>query len=481
MAILSRLVQEQTDLSADDAHELSRLVEEWGLIADLALSDLLLWVPTWNDAGFVAAAQVRPTTAPTSVPEDMVGEFLPRGRTPEVDQALAFGRPVRARSDGEGVLPVGLEAFPVVRDGRAIAVVARHTSPSPRAVGRIEEIYLQSADDLLGMVAEGAFPGPAAPTEGMDSPRVGDGLVRLDERGMVSYASPNAVSALRRLGLATEIIGTRFSDLAMRLSHRPGPMDEALSAVAGGRVSGQADVENVSASVVLRGFPLVRDRQPAGAVLFVRDATDMRRRERALISKDATIREVHHRVKNNLQTVAAMLRLQARRAQSDEAREALAEAELRVGAIAVVHEVLSGDAAQQVTFDEVVDRIIALVRDLAPAYGAQMPVITRTGGWGLLAGDLATPLAMVASELLHNAVEHAQAETITVELTRTDDTLTLCVRDDGRGLPEGFDPAAAGLGLGIVQSLVAGDLRGHWSIGGDAGGSVVQVQVPVQS
>ena len=140
---------------------------------------------------------------------------------------------------------------------------------------------------------------------------------------------------------------------------------------------------------------------------------------------------------------------------------------------------MSAEAAQQVTFDEVVDRIITLVRDLAPAYSSTMPVISRTGSWGTLAGDMATPLAMVASELLHNAVEHAAARAITVTLSRTDDTLHMNVRDDGHGLPDDFDPSAAGLGLGIVQSLVTADLQGQWSMQGGADGTVVDVQVPL--
>jgi two-component sensor histidine kinase len=132
-----------------------------------------------------------------------------------------------------------------------------------------------------------------------------------------------------------------------------------------------------------------------------------------------------------------------------------------------------------VTFDEVVDRVVALVRDLAPGYGTSMPTITRVGGWGLLAGDLATALAMVASELLHNAVEHAHAQTITVELSRDEAALQMVVRDDGAGLPEGFDPAVAGLGLGIVQSLVTGDLQGDWTMTGSAEGTTVVVRVPL--
>lgn len=481
MALMSRAIQDQTDLSVEDAQALARLVEDWGLVADLALSDLVLWVPTWNTGGFVAVALVRPTTAPTRVPEDCVGEFAPKGRFPELDRALALGVPVLARDTVDSHAAHDVEAFPVMRAGRAIAVVTRHVSVAPRVSGRLEDVYLQAADDLLGMVVEGSFPGPEARTEGMESPRVGDGLVRLDEAGVVTYASPNAVSALRRLGLATDVLGTRLRDLTRRLSHRLGPMDEVLSAIAGGQQAGQADVENASAIVVLRGFPLLRRGQHVGALIFVRDATDMRRRERALMSKDATIREVHHRVKNNLQTVAAMLRLQARRAHSEETREVLAEAERRIGAIAVVHEALSAEGAQEVPFDEVVDRVMALVRDLAPAYGASAAVLRRSGSWGLLPADLATPLAMVASELLQNAVEHAQATAVEIDLARTPEELSMRVRDDGRGLPEGFDPMSAGLGLGIVQSLVSGDLRGAWSINGGAGGTLVEVRVPLSS
>ena len=242
------------------------------------------------------------------------------------------------------------------RGGRVIAVVARYSTSAPRVAGQLEEIYLASADDLFAMLVDGCFPVPGINAEA-GSPRVGDGLIRLDVGGRVSYASPNAVSALRRLGLATDVVGSSFTELASRLSHRPGPVDEALSAVSSGRIAGSADLENGSATVLLRGIPLVRRGEHVGAIVFVQDVTDLRRRERALMSKDATIREIHHRVKNNLQTVAAMLRLQARRAGSAEAKEALAEAELRVAAIAVVHESLTTDAAERVDFDAIVDRI----------------------------------------------------------------------------------------------------------------------------
>ena len=80
MPIPARLVNERTDLSSADLEHLTAIVEDWSLLADLSLSDLILWLPTWNDAGALAVAHVRPTTAPTSTPEDVIGTFSPRGR-----------------------------------------------------------------------------------------------------------------------------------------------------------------------------------------------------------------------------------------------------------------------------------------------------------------------------------------------------------------------------------------------------------------
>jgi two-component sensor histidine kinase len=178
-----------------------------------------------------------------------------------------------------------------------------------------------------------------------------------------------------------------------------------------------------------------------------------------------------------------MLRLQARRASTAEAREALGEAELRVAAIAVVHESLSGEVGEQVDFDEIADRVLALVRDLAPAYvgeDAPIPQLRRVGSLGSLPGDLATPLATVVSELLHNAVEHAHAGTVTLVLARGTRDLILTVRDDGRGLPVDFNPQETGLGLSIVQSMTSGDLHGTCVIErAEGAGTQVRVEVPL--
>lgn len=481
MSTLARLIADRTDLTPIERHHLARLVEEWSVIADLALSDLVLWVPMWNDAGFVAVAQVRPTTAPTVVPDDMIGRFEPRGRMPLVDQALAYARAVRLRDSSTGWMPGAVEAYPVSGEARVIGILARHASAAPRVAGRLEEIYLESADDLLAMVVSGSYPSTDPVDDAGDPPRVGDGLIRLTATGTVDYASPNAINAMRRLGLARDLVGSALAEVAVKLVHRPGPVDSLVSSVASGRTGGVVELDNATAAVRIHGLPLVRAGERVGALVFCRDVTDLRRREQALLGKDATIREIHHRVKNNLQTVAAMLRLQARRASVPEAREALVEAELRVAAIAVVHESLSGDVGEAVDFDGIIDRILALVRDLAPGHvgDRELPVLQRTGSWGSLTSDAAIPLAMSVSELVHNAVEHGSPRTVDVRLTREGPDLVMEVHDDGVGLPDGFDWDSTGLGLSIVRSLVTADLHGHCEVVDDPqrGGTTIRIRV----
>lgn len=467
MATWEQLARERTDLSEDELAAVRALLREWTLLADLSLSDLVLWLPTWNEGGLVAVAQVRPTTAPTQVPDDVVGTFVPKGRAPAMEQALAMGRVME-------------EAYPVRIGDRVVGVVARHSSVQPRVAGRLEEVYRQSAGDLLAMLVEGAFPPPGLAAAPGESPRVGDGLIRLAPEGLVEYASPNAVSAVRRLGLATDLLGRDFGQLAVRLAHKPGPVDEQLAKVASGRADGRVDIENALATVLVQGIVLRRQAGSGGALILLRDVSDVRSRERALLSKEATIREIHHRVKNNLQTVAALLRLQARRASGEETRRALVDAQLRVASIAVVHETLSRDPGTAVAFDAVVDDIIGLVRDLAPAYAGESgaPVIAREGSCGVLPPEVATPLAMSIAELLQNAVEHASAQRIVVAIEPGDHALAVEVRDDGLGLPEGFTIASAGLGLQIVESLAAGELRGGLALEpGAEGGLTARITV----
>lgn len=487
MSTLHDLLAEHADLAPGDVDHLHRLAGDWQLIADLSFADLLLWVAT-RDGRFVCVAQVRPTTAPTTYTDDQVGRLVSPQDRPHL--AVAAGER-RIWREGDpvwsGNIPVRFEAVPVVRSSRVIAVVGRDTNlANVRVPSQLELAYLEAAGDLCQMVADGTFPLPTNPGETTSAPRVGDGLVRLDRTGTVSYASPNAQSAARRLGLAGDLLGTDLAVTLARMADDPLQGGEAaglVTAALAGRAPRRLEIEAHGAVVLLRALPLLPGGQPVGALVLVRDVTELRHRDRQLLGKDATIREIHHRVKNNLQTVAALLRLQARRVDSGQARAALTESVRRVASIAVVHEILSASPDEAVPFDEVVDKVASMVAEVASPESSVR--VHRTGGFGALPAQVATPLVMVLTELLQNAVEHGfpggRSGEVTVTAARDRDRLRVLVRDDGAGLPPGFDPAAGQrLGLQIVRALIAGELGGDLALRRrPEGGTEVAVSIPL--
>ncbi|MEX0790789.1 MAG: sensor histidine kinase, partial [Actinomycetota bacterium] len=236
-------------------------------------------------------------------------------------------------------------------------------------------------------------------------------------------------------------------------------------------------------SVMLqRALPFLegRDRRVTGAIVLVRDVTQLRYRERQLKRQQAVIREVHHRVKNNLQTIASLLRIQGRRV-PPEARRELEEATRRIAAIALVHETLSKESGQFVDFAGVAGRLVRMVSE-GLLHPESRITVRLEGDPGKLHSDLATPLAVVLGELLQNAVEHAFGEaggSVSVRMQRVGGLLTMVVGDDGKGLPEGFGPKDKGLGLQIVRALVESELGGKFSYLSNRGASF-SVEVPTE-
>jgi two-component system, sensor histidine kinase PdtaS len=483
---LTDIVRRHTDLQDQDVAWFQLLLADWQIIADLSFADLVLWLPDREGSGFWAGAQMRPTTGPTAYVDDVVGTFVPIGRRPMLDQAYERGRLVREGDpEWRDDVPVRVETIPVRRSGRVLGVVARNTNLlGVRTPSRLELSYLQSAADLTQMIASGHFPVPGPRSDHADSPRVGDGFVRLDAHGKVEYASPNALSVYRRLGLSGDLAGLGFAEVTRELvPARRRPDEETVSAVLGGRAHRDTELGTEEAALIVRSIPLRPQGDHIGALVLLRDVTDLRRRDRELVTKDATIREIHHRVKNNLQTVAALLRLQARRIDSSSAKSALEEAVRRVGSIAIVHETLSQSAEENVDFDEIVDRLGAMVTEVSDLGDSVR--VRRDGGFGVLDSGVATALATVLTEVLQNAVQHgypagSPGGSITVSARRLVGRLQVTVDDDGRGLPDGFDlDSATNLGLSIVRTLVESELDGQLSLERAPGGSGTRVVVDV--
>ena len=491
MSTLSELLLAQGRSTDADVDWLHLLVADGQLLADLAFADIVLWVPT-ADGSFVAVAHSRPSSAATLFYRDFVGQQIKREWLAQVTEAFETGLIVdTAAPDWYEETPTRVRAVPVLRrlspSGAAttaspIAVLTRHSNLSEaRTPSRQELTFNQCANDLFQMIASGDFPdlgAPSGPRRG--APRASDGLIRLDIDGNVTFASPNGLSAFNRMGFDGELEGESLAEVTTELLKGKIVIDESLPLVVTGRAPWRTDIEARGVTVTLRTIPIRHKGERVGAIVLVRDVTEVRHQEQELITKDATIREIHHRVKNNLQTVASLLRIQARRTHNEVAHDALSQAMRRVAAIAVVHDTLSEGLSQNVDFDDVFDRVLLLIAEVASTHSTTVRP-KKTGTFGTLPSEYATPLALALTELVTNAVEHGLAGRdgeVEIQAKRKDDVLRVRVRDDGVGLPEG--KVGSGLGTQIVRTLIEGELGGtiDWhTLEGE--GTEVTIDIPL--
>jgi len=463
MATIGELARQHTTLSKEQISHLVNLSSEWGMLADLCFSDLMLHVPR-TDGSWIVVSQVRAATGQTLYIDDRVGVTSPVSEIPLIEKAFHTCTIVEDEIFFEGVDDdCRMMAIPVVHQGVVISVMSREWSRrTGRQLGELERNYLDLFNTFASMIVRGDFPFPGRVADSSVAPRVGDGAIVLDSKARVRYASPNATSALHRVGISTNVVGQTLAELGVTDSsvrqafERKQPVVEEFE-------------QSAEVTLLTRCLPLVLttdgEREVTGALMLVRDVSELRRRDRLILSKDATIREIHHRVKNNLQTISSLLRLQARRLQSAEAKAAVTESVRRIRTIALVHEALSREPGDDVAFVEIVRPLLRLVEESlqSPDRPMRFEVI---GDGGRLPATVVTPLSVVLTELLQNAVDHGYTEgdgggSVVVRLGCTDTELTVLVIDDGRGIAPDFSlDDATGLGLSIVRTLVTTELAG---------------------
>lgn len=508
MSTLSNYVERYAQLTPQQQQWCEALIVDWPLLADLALGDVVLWVPA-TDGRYIAVAHSRPAGSVTLFYRDILGTFMREDWREIADQALITGAPAvseapvwheenamkltaysvsmredegngtveTARNTDTGVItPIGFKSAP-------FAVLTVHTSAADTQTStRIGEAYRVVADDLFLMIQEGLFPTPGG-TQATEqgNPRAADGLVRVNTNGVVTFASPNTQSTFSLLGMRDELEGENFSEVVAELVKGQLDTNESLPLITQARIAKRADIHVNGRVVTLRAIPVIRNDERIGGIVLTRDVTVQRQHEQELLTKDATIREIHHRVKNNLQTVASLLRVQARRARSDEAKEVLGQAMRRVAAIAVVHDTLSTGLSQIVNFDVVFDRVLSLAAEVASLHSTTVHPV-KHGTFGELPSEYATPLALALTEIVTNAVEHGLAGRegeVSILANRSSERLEVEVIDNGTGLPGGT--VGDGLGTQIVRTLIEGELGGKidWAPH-EHGGTRVVIDVPLR-
>ena len=312
-----------------------------------------------------------------------------------------------------------------------------------------------------------------------------DGIYLVDEQFRISYMSGIAMNLFRSVGRVAEMRGAPISELEEQDEEIVGQAMQANCCVQTRHESedGRVWVRTAIPLRAPRGSLFLMRRhmrrllpwtnsvatedapQVNGVLVLVQNATETVQRERELKVKSAMIQEVHHRVKNNLQTIAAILRIQSRRYQGEEAKQQLTDAVNRILSMSVIHEYLSQDEHRPINIRDVCQRILGQAQQVAVNPGQEVEIAMEGPNIRLPASQ-ATASALVVNELLMNAMEHGLRDRhkgeIRIGLEDLGDEVRITLLDNGLGLPSDFDPdESRSLGLQIVYTLVTDDLKGR--------------------
>lgn len=477
------------ELAALDPSEdmLQRVAASMPLVADLCRADAVLYRLEGGRGRIVAHAR------PHSVPPYWRDEIVGAGGQLEAGgpgfRALQKQGPARVKiNQTQGNLVRVL--YPVNNSvGQAIGLLAFDRTLIQEERQRLRKPAFRHA---IGLLQEMAAAGQIHGAERTTPFREHDGVLVVNRSQEIQYASGVATSLYSRAGfmaalegLSLEQLQTQDSALATRVMTEGICVEEAEE-----RAEGHYWVK--------KAVPLIGRKEPSrswrrhwpfqtpdahivGAILTIHDETEERRRARELKLQSDMLLELQHRVRNSLQTLTSLMRLQARRAESQDARAALEEAIYRIHHVAAVHEFLFDPNDHRVNLRKLTERLVDHTRPLIPPpLAVQFHV---EGSDVYIPGERATQAALIVSELLLNAIEHGfQSQTrgnIWIHLAQQGDRVEVEVRDDGQGAPDGFEPDT---GLSLVSDLTINGLNGEFSITNDeAGGALARVAFSSQA
>ena len=459
-------------LSPDDRALLEGVAGHLPLLADLTHADTVLFARANDQVIVIAQAQPVPVPSPYALPV-AVGRTMARDESPLVFRVLIDGRArnqvtttvIRGAPVLQEVFAVRNERGDVIGALRSEMLLIEHERQRKRDV-----TFRRAIARARDLIVAGRMRGG----ERLGRMGVHDGVMVIDSTGRIEYLSAPAEHLYRRLGYADNLVKTQLQELETNEYICFKAMERGVCL--------EQRVQEQDLVWIKRVVPLVtsddtnwpsrligRRTTPSGAVVAIQDVTDELQKEQELKIKTAMIQEIHHRVKNNLQTIAALLRLQARRTMVPEVAEQLRESVGRIISIAVVHEFLSLEETSVINIHEVSNRILAEVRNGVLDRTRPINLVLEGTRNFMLPAQQATSCALIINELVQNAVEHAFAGlaggSIVVNLAEQGDSLCIEIQDDGRGLPDDFDIVRhGGLGLQIVRSLVREDLKGEFEL-----------------
>lgn len=399
-----------------------------------------------------------------------------------MQQILSSGKPYAGIMDWEEPTDTGATiesyyayAYPIVDNGGKCIGACAFTNP-------VSEVYSNRYDEFMSIVSQTTFQGMLVPQlqqpELYEGISVLDGILFFEQDGTILYANRAAKKLGDIFGIDRRLQGTSIYSSTLKvgrikkaLEDRVGTIDEELY--------GDIALRQVMIPVVL-GVKWKR------GILVLQDKTELRKRDQELLVKNSVIKEVHHRVKNNLQSVAGLLRMQSRRSGSDDVKQALQDSIHRIESMALVHEIVSNFDEDYVALRSIIEELWRLLRQ-GLGSSEQRIDMEYTGDDIIMSSHKASYVSLVLNELFSNLFKHAfkdrmegqvQVEVREVMDQENRDMLNIIITDTGCGLQENFeDTRQRRLGLQIIDNLVRNELDGTISWTSKGIGTVVDIWI----
>lgn len=450
---------------------ISSLADNLQYIADLAGADVFIDMFSAELGMAVVVAEAKPRTAVSLYRNSVLGQSARMEDEPAVFRTFDTGKAViNVRGISQERVPIVQTVLPVNgMSGQVVAVLIMERDNSQQvqqedSLKVLSETTQKLTDTLLNLSSMGDM----LPT------LLHDALLITNEQGEVSFANNVAKDLFEQL-TGKKVESTTTSQMVSQLPKLASIFDKHTDA---------DEIIVNGCNLLVRSLPIIGKLGVIGNVYLLRDITELRCKEKELITKSAVIKEIHHRVKNNLQTIASLMRLQMRQVNAPEAKQAFQESINRIKCIALVHEYFSRESPEIIEMKSCMAKIAEMVKESLVEPGGEI-VIEVVGDKIQLTSELATTVSLVTNELLQNALEHGLAGrvagNIQVQIKVTDHTGVISVADDGVGVRAGFDPETdANLGLQIAMTLVKGNLEGSLKIVPKSPGTLAIVEFPIE-
>lgn len=439
---IAQICKQYTNLSEEAIEYIMILAESLQAIANLEDADFFIDCPIEDGNGdAIVVAEAKPQYTDSSYVNTVVGLVAKSSNEPAVARTLKLGVPTRQMKaitqENQTVLQ-SVEPIWFINEVIGVLIMEKRL-PDEMVQQMTKSSDLFQDSNRPSDISENRL--SAWITENIDL-----AVMIVDKDGYITFRNRLAEQLFRDIGFVEDVLGLPYN--SVKLLH---------SSVK----DGQEEIYIGGSYIVVKHIPLDDD---ASFAVICQDISAIREKERELILKSVALKEMHHRIKNNLQTISSLLQLQIRRSVNTETQRVLRETMTRILSIAAVHEFLTQEVDDQVMLKSVINKIIINSNNFHSERLSHIKVET-IGDDVSIDSDTATTIGLVVNELLENALTHAFEDhgmygRVSIAVKSRDNHAFISVEDNGAGIIQSKDDNGH-LGLDIVKTLVKDKLKGN--------------------